>query len=185
MRDFLVKNYLVVIALALPFLFVIGVAAVVSLQTSSVNTNYNFVYATCDYSITRSACVNLSERYVVNDGIIEIRPMYENFGTTTREVSDVSTRLFMHQMPENISREVALQDLQQYEISTLLQSPDGFEIVGRRHGSQGVFPLFSTPTYHGYYLTNTVGQRKLNLSSQVDERYYFSNFHFVGWIINQ
>ncbi len=185
------KNIALILAFALPVLFIIIVAVVNYLPSLSIGTEYNFVYVTCDNSIGGYyGCDNyLRNRYVVENNKLVVREVVipENIDTKASvsmdEASNYTTRIFMHNTKKNESREITVAEAQGFNLSELLTSPDGVSFSnGYDYGVDTPF-FYSSRSMYNYYLMQGGNRRKINLISGGDQYYYNSNLQFVGWII--
>lgn len=190
MKEFLKRNFAILLAFLLPVALIATIALSTYLPSLFLSTKYNFVYSSCvegpnyypywcgNYLQTRYAVVN--NKLVVNtidpaqdsdqDGIPDIKENY-------------STRIFLHDTEKNESREITLEEAQALTLNGLLTSPDGVTVSSDYDRGGEFFPFFSGGSSYGHYLTKGKSHRKLNLING-DERYYYrGNFQFIGWVL--
>ncbi len=192
MKEFIKKNFAILLAFALPLLLIIGVAVSTYLPSVFLSTNYNFIYTSCsDGNNYYYNCDNyLQKRYsVVNNKIVlnNIDPTQDSDGDSIPDIKEnYSVRIFLHDTKLNESREITLEEANTYKLSSLLTSPDGVTVSGNynRGGDFFFFPFVSgSSSSYGYYLTKGKSKTKLNLINERDRYYYQENFGFLGWVI--
>jgi len=187
------KNFVVILAFALPVLLVIGIALSVYWPFSFAKTEYDFVYATCDNGrdyYPYNCASFLNSLYQVENGKLVVAdvspPKREYLGDTTRPYVRPVTRLFQHNSVKNKGREITLAEAQTLKFNGLITSPDGVSVENGydRHGGD-FFPFFDGGgSSYGYYLTKGSKRQKLNLVGEDNRNYYYrDDFKFIGWII--
>lgn len=188
MKDFLKKNFVLVLAFSLPVLLIAGVALSAYLPSIGLATKYDFVYVACvDASRSYYQCdLWLQKRYGVVDGKISVNAVDPKVDSDKNGVPDVkenyAARIFYHDTLADVTREITLADAQILQLSGLITSPDGMSITGQSQGG-GDFLFFSSRgSSYGYYLTKGNAHRRLNIINS-DQYYYNSNFQFVGWVL--
>lgn len=193
---FVKKNLILILAFALPLVFIIGVAISVKLSANKPTTTYNFIYATCSDGVNYPGpyCqAYLNKRYAVEDGKIVVHEVStstlsgEGLDIKMAQVEDsgdynYTSRLFLHDTDTNESREVTLEEAETLTLNSLSTSPDGFTISGDydRRGGEPFF-IFGGYSNFGYYLKKGSDKKRLNLVKN-NEYYDDSNFHFIGWV---
>ncbi|MEK7552819.1 MAG: hypothetical protein AAB505_01795 [Patescibacteria group bacterium] len=191
MKEFLKKNFALVLAFVLPIALIAVVAASVYLPSRSVTTEYNFIYSFCADGVNHYPyyCNNyLQKRYSVVNGKIVINPVDPNQDSDGNGAPDINenyiTRIFLHDTKKNEGREITLEEAQAFPLNGLLTSPDGvtFSSGYDRHDGD-FFPFFLSDSSYYYYLTKGKSKSKLNLINIDDRSYYQNNFKFLGWII--
>lgn len=186
--DFIKKNLILLLAFALPIIFVVGVAVSVELSDRQPTTSYNFVYATCSDSYSPYCNNYLQKRFSVIDDKITVNeiatstltdfkePMPENF-------NNYMPRLFLYDVQTKDSREITLTEAENLSLSGLLTSPDGYTISGEytRNGGDAFF-VFGGYSSYGYYLKKGDEKKRLNLIND-NGNYYEDNFRLIGWVL--
>jgi hypothetical protein len=188
MKTFIKENFAVVLAFALPIALILFVAASTYVPSLFLSTNYNFVYITCGDSRTYYPnCEQyFNEQYKVEKGkLVELSSTktagFVDERTPGTEEPAYTIRFFLHDTEKDESREVTLAEVQQYELSDLLTSPDGVSVTNRNErGADFIF--FSGGSERGFYLVKGSSKTRINLVATVDS-YYYRNFHFVGWVL--
>lgn len=190
MKEFFKKNFVILLAFALPLALIVVVALSAYLPSLFISTDYNFIYSTCtdgsDYYSYQ--CNNyLQKRYmVVNNRLVvnDVDPLQDSDQDKIPDIKENYTaRIFLHDTEKNESREITLSEAQALTINELLTSPDGVTVSsGYNRGSDFIFPFGGGGSSYGFYLTKGNSKSKLNLINS-DERYYYrDNFQFIGWV---
>lgn len=87
---------------------------------------------------------------------------------------------FVHDVSENISREIQVEEAMQLNLDGSIRSPDGFTVeTGRR---SGWFIFGYGRDYRSRYLVNESFSEKLKLESNSGSYSYYWNFRFLGWV---
>lgn len=180
--QFIRKNIVVVLAFAVPIIFVLIVAGSVYFPGRLLSTKYNFVYATCDqstypykYDNSYDCGTYLSKLYNVEEGKLVMHTP----GTTT----PYNTRLFLHDIESDEGREIVFDEAKSLNLSPLITSPDGVSLSNSYDRGSDFFIFFDSGSNYGYYLTKGSKQRRLNLVNDGDRYYSNYNFRFIGWVI--
>ena len=168
------KNISLIIGLAIPFLMIVLVAASIYLPgLFAPQPTINFLYVTGDdYYLDHS--------YVVENGELTKREV-----KYPEHYTPGVTRLFVHDVSVNESKEVSFEEAQQLRLDANVKSTDGYEVV---YGNveYGFFPLFFSGDrdYNSMYLKGHSTSKKLKLQTPSDGRYYYTRdrAHFLGWI---
>ncbi len=193
MKEFIKKNFAILLAFLLPILLIIIVALTTYLPSFFISTNYNFIYTSCTDSTNyySSPCDNyLQKRYSVVDGKLVVNTVDLNQDSNKDGVPDYknyTARIFLHDTKNNESREISLKEAQALTLNDLLTSPDGVSVgsgYSYNGGGCGLF-LFGGcgGSSYGYYLTKGKSKSKLNLINNTDQYYYQNNFQFLGWVL--
>lgn len=190
MKNFIKKNYLLVLAFALPILLIVIVALSTYLPSLFVKTNYNFIYSTCSYNNNyyQYNCNNyLKSHYSVVDGKLSVKDIDPEQDSDKNGIPDVkdpyTDRIFLHDTLKNESREISLKEAQALTLNELITSPDGLTISSRYDRmSNDLFIFGGGYSSYGYYLTKGKSRSKINLINNNDRYYYQNNFQFIGWV---
>ena len=191
MKEFLKKNFALLLAFILPILLIIGVAVSTYLPSLFIKTNYNFIYSSCtsgSYSYPYYCSDYLKSRYSVVDGKIVLNNVDLNKDLDKNGVPDYkqnySDRIFLHDTQKNESREITLKEAQALTLSEILTSPDGITVSSRYDRRGGDFLMMSGGgSSYGYYLTKGNSRSRINLINNGDTYYYQNNFQFIGWTL--
>jgi len=191
MKEFIKKNFAILLAFVLPIVLIIIVALSTYLPSLFLTTNYNFVYSSCsndtDYYSYR--CSNyLKKFYTVIDGKLVVNVIDPTQDSNNDGIPDIkekyTTRIFLHDTKNNESREITLSEAQGLTLNELLTSPDGVSISGNYDKGADFFPLMmNSGSSYGYYLMKGKSKNKLNLINNENRYYDQNNFQFIGWIV--
>jgi hypothetical protein len=193
MKEFIKKNFTIVLAFLLPILLIIIVALITYLPSLSIKTNYNFIYTSCTdgQNYYPYNCNNyMQKRYSVADDKLVVMDVDLTVDSDRNGVPDYkekySDRIFLHDTLKNESREISLKEAQTMTLNDLLTSPDGITVSSsydRRRMGMEIFPFDSGYSSYGYYLAKGKSKTKLNLINNTDQYYYQNNFKFIGWVL--
>lgn len=192
MKEFLKKNFAVLLAFILPILLIAIVALSTYLPSLFLSTNYNFVYSACTdgrnyYSYPCGSY--LQQRYTVVNNKLVIDSPDATQDLDKNGVLDLNQkyadRIFLHDTKKNESREITLAEAQALTFNSLLTSPDGITVSNYYNTNGGdFFSIFGgRPSTSGYYLTKGKTRSKINLINGHDQYYYLNNFEFIGWVL--
>lgn len=187
------KNWLVALAFVLPIVLIAGLAISVYWPAAAL-AEHDFVYATCSFNDYNSYypynCAGYLERfYQVQNGELttEEVPFPPSTVLTDPKRSAVppTTRLFLHNVKTNESREINLAEVSTFgKLSGLLTSPDGVAVQRKTDRGVEFFPLFSGPNDDGYYLVKGKKKQKLNLIDTDVNMSYRDDMKFIGWVLD-
>jgi hypothetical protein len=170
------KPILIGVAFLLPLLFIGVILLTSTIPSSRLTSEYDFVYATCSegQNSYRYNCSNyLNRRYQVVNGTLNV--IEENY----------RSRLFLHDVELNQSREITLADAQALSLRDLITSPDDVSVEWEASRSTGFFLFYDARSDSGYYLTKGNAKKELNLIEDNNRSYYQGNFMFVGWVMDR
>lgn len=162
------KHIPLILALAIPILMIIFVAASIYLPGIFFKPKYDFIYLVGDSYY--------SQEYGEKNNKLVYNPKLRDYYSPPTE-----TKIFYYDINQNKSREISFAEAQILNLDSNSQSPDGFQIV---YGSSesGVFPFFfyTNRDYNSRYIQGHNVSRKLNINLA---RNYYDQFQFIGWII--
>ena len=189
MKEFLKKNFAIVLAFVLPVALIAIIALSTYLPSLFLSTDYNFIYTSCaegsnyypyyceDYLQKRYSVVN--GRLVENS--VEPNQALQRIGTPDVK-TNYTARIFLHDTKKNESREITLAEAQTFTLNNLLTSPDGVTVSNNYDRGPSFFLFFDGGSSYGYNLTKGKSRAKLNLINSDDRYYYRDNFQFIGWV---
>ncbi len=187
MKEFIKKNFILLIAFSLPLVLIAVVAISVYLPSLFLSTSYNFLYSQCHDGRYYYECGYKYENYF---SVIDGKIVINSTSTITRDNNGAiklsngySMRIFLHDTEKNESREINIQEAELLTLNNLLTSPDGVTISEDYESSPGFFIFDGGRSSHGYYLTKGRSKAKLNLINNNDRYYYYNNFKFIGWVV--
>ncbi|MEA2112918.1 MAG: hypothetical protein U9P50_03020 [Patescibacteria group bacterium] len=187
--EFIKKNFVLILAFALPVALVAIVVLSTYLPSMFISTNYNFVYALCDddYYYGSYNCNDyLRERYTVEEGKLVENVVIADILPDGQKINDgknLDARVFLHNTEKNESREITIEEAQTLDLQDLLTSPDGVTVSSHYDSDADIFPFYNGRSSYGYYLTKGKSRSKINLINYSDRYYYRNNFQFIGWIL--
>jgi len=192
MKEFLKKNFAILLAFILPVAFISIVALSTYLPSYFLLTDYNFVYSLCTEGANYYSyqCDNyLQKRYSVVNGklvVNSIDPAQDSDKDGVPDINEKYTaRIFLHDTKKNESREITLEEAHMLTLNGLLTSPDGVTVSSNYNRGANFFLFFDGGSSYGYYLTKGRNNRnKLNLINRDDRYYYRDNFQFLGWVLS-
>lgn len=194
MKEFLKKNFAILLAFILPILLIVIVALSTYLPSLFISTDYNFVYTSCadnrDYYYPYNCNNYLQKRYSVVDNKLVLNDVDLTQDLNKDGVADYkqnyTARIFLHDTKKNESREISLAEAKMLTLNNLLTSPDGITVSSNySYSGGGGFFIFDGGgrSSYGYYLTKGKNKAKLNLINNTDQYYYQNNFQFIGWVL--
>lgn len=193
MKEFIKKNFAILLAFILPVVLIIVVALSVYLPSLFLSTGYNFIYASCtngtnSYSYNCNNYNYLQKHYsVVNDKLV-INMVDPTLDLNYNKIPDVNenytVRIFLHDTKKNESKEITPEEAQKLTLNGLLTSPDGVTVSNNySYSGEDFFPFGGGSSSFGYYLTKGKSKSKINLINNNDRYYYQDNFQFLGWVL--
>ncbi|MDO8575264.1 MAG: hypothetical protein Q7R78_00990 [bacterium] len=189
MKEFLKKNFAIILAFLLPIILIVVVAISTYFPSLFISTDYNFVYTSCTDGrnyYPYNCETYLQKRYSVEGNKITLNTVDLKQDLNKDGVPDFNQnytdRIFLHDTKKNESREITLKEAESLDLSGLLTSPDGVTVSSYYSRSGDFFPFGGSSSY-GYYLTKGKSRSKLNLINTNDQYYYQNNFQFVGWVL--
>lgn len=172
------KNLPLLLALVIPVIMVIGVAAAVYLPGLGHRPSYNFVYATGDgVSYYGSGGYD----FYVKDGhlarqerpVDPVRdPFYQN--------RSVASKLYLHDVKANTSKELSFEEAQKIFLDPSIRSADGYEVARGGYSGDGFLFSGGRSDFGHWYIKGY--NRSFQLNLRLFGSYYSDNFKFLGWV---
>jgi hypothetical protein len=193
MLNVIKNNFAVVAGISLPILLVLFLVVSIYLPSLFLHPEYDFIYAVCAENSSNKYldCENYRtgvRHDVVGGRIVRTevdRTFEENYYNPILE-GTADVRLFYHDVDTNVSREVSINEAQDFRVSGDIVSPDGYTLDKTRRGSGGFFPFFYDGGSRSVYVMKK-GNREKEVNLIVDSGSYYyrygNSFEFVGWII--
>ena len=128
MKEFLKKNFVILLAFILPIALMVIVATGIYYQSLLISTDYDFIYTHTNYYD--------EDPFSVENGKLRVNAID----------SDCRLRIFLYDTPKNESREMTLEEAQELTLNGQLRSPDGVYISLYKNTVGGVLPF----TYTSY-----------------------------------
>jgi len=189
-KEFLKRNFAIVLAFALPIALIAVIALGTYLPSLFLSTDYNFIYSSCTEGANYYPyyCNHYLEKYfsVMNGKLVvnAIDPAQDSDKDGIPDIRENYTaRIFLHNTAKNESREITREEARMLTLNGLLTSPDGVTVSSNYDRGANFFPFFDGGSSYGYYLTKGKSHRKLNLINRDDRYYYQNNFQFIGWVL--
>lgn len=162
------NNISLVLGLSIPVLMILFVAASIYLpRLLAPKPKFDFIYE------ARSGSYYSSDfQYSIKD---------ERLVRNNIKSREVESKLYLHNIIKNESKEISFEDAQKLLLDSKLKSPDGYEVVGA-NSTNGRPTFFSVYNYDDQYLVGHNVNTKINLpgSNSSDSGSY--KFHFLGWV---
>ncbi|MCS7092676.1 MAG: hypothetical protein NZM26_05010 [Patescibacteria group bacterium] len=193
MKKFIIQNLAVVLAFALPILFVSIIAFAIYFPSIFLSTKYDFVYATCineasydsyyckDYLKKRYSVIN--QKLVINT--VDLAQDESKSLAHYDSKANYTTRLFLHDTTKNQSREITPDEAQKLSLSPLLTSPDGVSVSDAYEGGASFFLFYDKGYSYSHYLVKGRHKKRLNLIGSVGRYAYREGFRFIGWVLSE
>ncbi|RJQ37166.1 hypothetical protein C4552_01535 [Candidatus Parcubacteria bacterium] len=167
------QNLPLIIAIVVPVVMIIAVAASIIVPQWMVRPEYDFLYAT-SYGYPPLAT------YAVENGKLVRHPVQQPeippYPRTTAE-----PELWRYNARDDASRKISFEETQLLQLDPSTRSPDGFALE-RGSGAENIFEaLFGGSRYNEWYLTKNGSARRISISPSTP--YYDYNPQFLGWII--
>jgi hypothetical protein len=175
MQDEKKQNISLIIGLSIPLAMIIFIAIAIN-GPRWFNTvppaKYDFLYTTGQHNPYSTLLVSGGRLTVTEEPIPE--------GANPTVTNPV--HFFIHDVAENTSREIQLEDALELQLDSSIRSPDGFAVeTGRR---SGWFIFGYRRDYNNRYLIKDSFGEKLQLESNNGSYNYYWNFQFLGWVTN-
>lgn len=173
------QNLSLIIGLSLPIAMVLFVALAIYIPALFANPQTDFVYAIGNPDYYRYD--GLTGEYTVQNGTITRNPpVYPP--DYPRPTQDVPSQLYYHDVSENKSRQIGLEEARQFTLDPVAMSADGYEVV-RGRGGGDFFPfMFSGGyDYNSVYMVGHNTSVKMNIPSLSPNNYV--DFRFIGWVV--
>jgi hypothetical protein len=176
------KDHLTLImALAMPILFILILTGYLYLSPLIVKPQNNFLYyfddnnseSTYSYSIENNQLNATAPNYYYNQKNLPL--------DTTKTPDSIYPTLYIYNVTTDQSQPVTFDQTGRYKYIGGNISPEGFEVVHGSSGGGGLFFNYSSSNYEDFYLKKNGYSKKLNLNTN-SSNYY--NFEFLGWVKN-
>ena len=173
------KNITLLIAIAMPIIFIVIISIVVFVPPLFLKPQYNFLYTTNnDYYDYNGRYKN---SYSIKDNKLVSIPVTVVSGVSYKEEQ---MPLYIYDVKSNTTKQVSFDEVGEYVIDSGPSSPDGYIVkYDYNYGDYGIFGLFgSGRRSNGYVIAKNDNQKQLTgLTSDGYSNYYYQ-FKFIGWI---
>ncbi len=172
----------IIVGLALPIFFIVFVAIWISVRTSSVQPQSDFIYAISNETSPAKYGILYKNNYVVENSKVVLSPVnYSKEEILNYEMRDARD-LYMYDVKNDVNKKITLDEAQKYFVYDDEYSVDGYN-VNFEYGNGGIFEVFgNNHDNSGYFVTkmNSGAKRKLNIP--LKNSYWNGGFEFIGWI---
>lgn len=187
------KNLPLIVALALPVVFIGILALVVLLPSARLNPRNDFVYVNYEEANSKGnryvPVVYRNEYRVEGEKLVRV-PLAAgaNRGAADNSIAmpgseveyvDAPT-LYHYSVTDDVTHEISFEDAQKLALTAGPSSPDGF-IVKYEYNSDGIFELFGSDGGSGYVLIKGSARKSLPGMSNAND-YYYGGFELIGWV---
>lgn len=173
------KNLPLYIALAVPVLMIVLVAAFIYLPGIGTHPKYNFVYMSGD-----NVSYYEQDGYSVSNGhLIYTKPPLPtnpNGTTTAPPLNSPPPHLYLYDTSRNTATEITFEQAQAYKLDPSNSSADGYTIQQGNGGGGDFFFGGGSSDYNSWFIKGHNRSVKLNLKT-VSSTYNYDNFRFLGW----
>lgn len=170
------KNIPLYIALAIPVLMIVLVAAFIYLPGIGQKPKENFVYMTGNAPYYYGP--GSSGYYVSSGKLIYTPPPTAN--PPLPKPDTLQPHFYVYDVAKDQATEITFEQAQNYSLDSSNTSPDGYTIE-RGNGGGGDFFFGGAPgDYNNWYIKGHNRSRKLNLKLTGNYS-YGDNFQFLGW----
>lgn len=166
------KNIPLLVGIALPILFIVGISIAVFVPSIFINPQHNFIY-TEENTYYGYGQGYRSTYKVENDRIVlEQLPMRDK----DTYKGDAPT-LYVYNIKTDTSHQISIDQADLLRIDPGPSSPDGYT-VSYQYGHSGIFELFgSSSDSNGFFIAKDNGKKKL--SGLIVNQ---GNFKLIGWV---
>lgn len=193
MRNWIKENLVLVIGLSLPILLIVlFFLATVVPKSFGTPPQYEMLFTTLKYEYENSPVYLIDFKVVNNQLVAKIKKNDDKarnynskklmaYNAKTETVREITIDLA--KAAEDNINEVVLAETKHLKVDSSVVSPDGYQSEGSRYSSSGLIGgLFGGGNHNsGYRLKKGAVAYKVQ-TSQPD--YYYSDFKFVGWVVN-
>ena len=170
------KNLPLYIALAVPVLMIILVAAFIYLPGIGKHPKYNFVYMSGDSVYY----YDYNNGYTVqNSHLVYIPPTAPNNNYYNQ--NQQQPHFYMYDTSRGEAREISYAEAQSYNLDPTTTSPDGYKVEQGNGNGGDFFFGGSSGDYNSWFIKGHNRSVKLNLKT-VSGVYNYYNFRFLGWV---
>jgi hypothetical protein len=171
------KNLPLIIGIALPIVFILGISVFLFVPSHFVDPQYDFIYTMEDryYGFNDHGYRNT---YKVEDGRIALEPLPTKEGWTY--LGDMPV-LYRYDVNADTAHQISFNEALELSLDPGPSSPDGYT-VAYQYGHSGIFEVLgSNNDNSGYFISKGKAKKKLNgltndgYSSRTDSK-------FIGWI---
>jgi hypothetical protein len=173
------KNLPLIIALCIPAIMILAVAAAIYLPGIGKSPKHNFLYITGDY-VRYGYNSNSDYEYVVKgDRVEQVYVQRDPNNFPKYQYNAIEPRLYLYDVSKNESLELTLEQAQNYSLDPSNTSLDGFVVIQGNYNGGGFFGGVGSDS-DSWFIKGHNRSFKLNL--KLLGTYTYDNFKFLGWI---
>ncbi len=167
------KNIPLILALCIPVLMIILVAAFIYFPGMGKKAQYSFVY------MTGASYYDYGQReYEVVNGKVTYYPLPSSTMPLYGKPDNVKPHFYFYDINLDSATEISFEQAKNYNLDSSNISPDNY-VIERGNGGGGLFFDGGTD-YNSWFIKGYNRSRKLNLKLTGTDSYY--NFRFLGWV---
>jgi hypothetical protein len=167
------QNITLIIGLSIPVAMILFIAVAINGPrwfNSVEPPDFDFLYTTGQQ--------NPFSTYLVKNGRLTLQEQEVPEGASN--ATGYPLHFFVHDVSENLSREITEEEAMALELDSSVRSPDGFTLeTGRR---SGWFIFGYGRNYRSRYLIKENYSEKQKLESDTSSYNYYWNYRFLGWV---
>ena len=178
------KHLPLIVAIALPIIFIITLAITLSIPASKIKPEFNFIYTDISQEYYKNYnMVQYKNMYDIKDKKLVLVPIISQkediYNKTQIEYKNAPT-LYHYDVKTNITKEVTFEEMQKNTFEVGPSSPDGYH-VAYEYDNNGIFDLFGSDSQSGFYIKKENGKKLL---TGITEGYYYGDdgFNIIGWV---
>lgn len=196
MKKFIRENFVLVVGITLPVLLMVGFMVVSGLPRPLTDPpRYDFVFSVMDYS-TGNAAMPVSIKLVVKDRALLVQYIPNQNGNTytywkklyvydaqTQTVTELPLPYPSGQDAITVMQEEVVAALKGQQISTTLQSPDGYELSYEGYSHSGLINelLWGSGTREPRLRKGSSSVRLAPADGRTS--FYYNAIEFIGWVV--
>jgi hypothetical protein len=170
------KNLPIIVAIALPIVFLAVILLVVFLPTFSIKPTYNFIYSADGY-----VSYGYKNKYDIKDGNLVLSPIPLNSYDKVENRKEAPD-LFVYDVKNSSSKKISFEEAKKMTFDAGPSSPDGYNVI-YEGGNYGIFELFgSDNSNRGYFISKGKAKKRLEGLTTASNYYYNNDFNLIGWI---
>lgn len=182
------KNVPLIIAIALPFVFVGILSLAVLIPRAEINPQHDFIFTT---EITADPYYGspynfiFEHQYQVQNGKIVATPLPQVTFNKTETTQPLQTKfaptLYYYDIDMQTVKELSFEDAQSLNVEAGPSSPDGYSVY-YEYGSGNIFDVFGvSSSEYGYVIGTGEASKKLNNLNPAN-RYGYDQFTLIAWV---
>ncbi len=179
------KHTPLIVAIALPVVFVIVLALVVLIPNMSIKPQHDFIYISPNSPgyANDFGTVQYRNTYDLKEDKIVLKPLTlvptpdKSFPVPVYENAPT---IYYYDIEDQASREISLEEAQKLSLQKGPASPDGYT-VSYDMNHEGVFEIFGSQDKSAYIISKGNGKKPL-MGIVGSDMYYQAELNIIGWI---